>query len=256
MLSRTCFPIVEQLCRTALESGGKAHPLVGRLRNLVQREALTDPSAFASRDAALAFLRESERQADSLGRLLRHKVAPPNPTRTSEDSIARLYRLGGLQEGHLQAADDLRRAHVLLTAPVQARTFRYEPRAEERGHRDTPHDYSARQLDCIHRYRTWTDAMAERRLDHLKAWRDAVCARRRAGPLVTQRPSPLWLVGPIMDVVVEGLTIVQSERFRVLRNGSLSEPLVLGLGLYAERAGWLTRRQPVPAGRRVQVREA
>ncbi|AWJ86336.1 hypothetical protein TSH58p_22745 (plasmid) [Azospirillum sp. TSH58] len=67
-------------------------------------------------------------------------------------------------------------------------------------------------------YNAWVDAMAER----------AVAAKR------ARRDSRAWQTGPVMDIVVDGMTCNEVEGARCMRNGSAAAALRDALDLYLD----------------------
>ncbi|WP_188260854.1 hypothetical protein [Azospirillum tabaci] len=67
-------------------------------------------------------------------------------------------------------------------------------------------------------YNAWVDAMAER----------AMAARR------IRKDSRRWQTGPVLDVIVEGMTCNEVEAARCMRNGSVADALREAMSLYCD----------------------
>ena len=114
------------------------------------------------------------------------------------------------------AALEIRMAFEAITSPVSMRGHDYQKEVR-RSHWEVGESHAERlwKMDRVkRRYVDWVDAMTARKLP----------------------------AGPVLDVVVDGMGVRESERNRRRGHGWVGRVLREGLRLYCEQAGWLKRR--------------
>lgn len=146
------------------------------------------------------------------------KGTPQTRAKLRPDTLQLLLKRGperGISQDQHDAAILIRSAYsLIINADVGLGMKACSLETIGRGARKGDYE-TAWQVTVQGHYLDWVDAMAE-----------------RAKAVMKYRKVRRWQVGPILDVVVDGMTCTEVEDARCLRNGSMGEHLREGLDLY------------------------
>ena len=199
-MNRKHFNILERLARIGIvHAPNEALPHIKGLRNNLQKTA---PNEKTKAERKLVF-----EQYQTIDGILSHfemyrgvnpNVGPTPETKAKKkkDSLGLLHKAKTLGTEHMMAADDINRAYMILTGPVQQRGFKYEQSTGGRPGSSDLANLTNGQIDTIHAFYDWCEAMDDR-------WKEQA----------KKESAVMWIHGVVVELVTgtKGLREVEKE---------------------------------------------